>query len=365
MKRIPIFLLVVLLTFFLSACQRVPVESMPSYTPDNIVSDIPDSPAPSHKGLIGVKMSTNAIERWVKDGEDIKQKLETKGYAVELMYDENDIDYQMAQLIAKDCKVLVIASPQYSPDIFEPLKKAGITIISYYFIDDYMNVDYYINFDYYRVGALQAEYIVDALGLKEGKGPFNIELFTGCRYDANIAMYHKDAMKTLRPYIENGQLVVKSGQVDINEIAVDDYKAEIAKDRMDSILAMYYTNDKLDAVLCPFDPLALGVIDSLTEAGYTEFPIITGFDCHIPNVMAMKAGKQSMSVFWDTRILTAKIVEMVDTIMAGGEVPVNYTYEIGGKQIPTFLCEPCVVTVDNIKEILIDGGYYTESDLQE
>ena len=50
---------------------------MPSYTPDNIVSDIPDSPAPSHKGLIGVKMSINAIERWVKDG-DIKQKLETR-----------------------------------------------------------------------------------------------------------------------------------------------------------------------------------------------------------------------------------------------------------------------------------------------
>ena len=64
---------------------------------------------------------------------------------------------------------------------------------------------------------------------------------------------------------------------------------------------------------------------TLEDAGYTEFPIITGMDCDKLNVIAMKAGKQSMSVFQDTRILAAEVVEMVDAIMKDSEVPLTST----------------------------------------
>ena len=41
------------------------------------------------------------------------------------------------------------------------------------------HVDYYATFDNFKVGVLQGTYIEEALGLKDGKGPYNIELFAG------------------------------------------------------------------------------------------------------------------------------------------------------------------------------------------
>ena len=57
---------------------------------------------------------------------------------------------------------------------------------------------------------------------------------------------------------------------------------------------------------------------------------------------------------------------MVDAIMGGekAETNDNESYDNGTGVIPSYLCEPTVVTVDNYKEMLIDSGYYTEKDLQ-
>ena len=97
-------------------------------------------------------------------------------------------------------------------------------------------------------------------------------------------------------------------------------------------------------------------------------------DCDKPNVIAIKNGKQSMSVFPDTRILAAEVIQIVDAVMTDGEIQHTGTElqsngiafsmtDNGIKQVPSFLCDPYVVTVDNIQEILIDGGTYTEADL--
>ena len=50
----------------------------------------------------------------------------------------------------------------------------------------------------------------------------------------------------------------------------------------------------------------------------------------------------------------------------GEEPEVNDTesYDNGTGIIPTYLCDPVVVTVDNYKEMLIDSGYYTEDQIQ-
>ena len=97
-----------------------------------------------------------------------------------------------------------------------------------------------------------------------------------------------------------------------------------------------------------------------------EWPIITGQDCDIANVKNLIAGKQSMSVFKDTRELANQAVKMVDAIMQGKEAEVNDTksYDNGTGVIPTFLCDPIVTTMDNYKELLIDSGYYSEDDLK-
>ena len=114
------------------------------------------------------------------------------------------------------------------------------------------------------------------------------------------------------------------------------------------------------------DSTAMGVTNSL-EANYTgAWPIITGQDCDIANVKNMIAGKQSMSIFKDTRTLASKVVEMVDAIMLGKEAPVNdtKTYDNGTGIIPSYLCEPVFADINNYKQLLIDSKYYTEDQLK-
>ena len=44
--------------------------------------------------------------------------------------------------------------------------------------------------------------------------PFNIELFAGSPDDNNATFFFNGAMAVLKPYIDTGTLVVKSGQTD-------------------------------------------------------------------------------------------------------------------------------------------------------
>ena len=125
---------------------------------------------------------------------------------------------------------------------------------------------------------------------------------------------------------------------------------------------------RLDAILSSNDSVANGITNALVASGYNadNFPILTGQDCDKPSAKNMKRGLQTMSVFKDTRVLADKVVEMVNAICDKKEVPVNdtETYDNGTGVIPSYLCEPVAVTIDNYKEILIDSGYYTEDQIQ-
>lgn len=325
------------------------------------------------KGLIGVAMPTQDLQRWNQDGENMKAELEAKGYEVDLQYAGNDVATQVSQvenMIANGDQLLVIASIEGDSlgTVLAQAKEANIPVISYDRL--IMNTDaisYYATFDNYLVGKTQGQFLVDALDLDNQDGPFNIEFVTGDPGDNNVNFFFGGAMDVLQPYIDAGKLVCPSGQMTKDEVATANWATETAQSRFENILSSYYADGtNLDAVLASNDSTALGVENALA-ANYTgEYPIITGQDCDIANMPNIINGKQAMSVFKDTRTLASKVVEMVDAIMQGGEAPVNdtETYDNGTGVIPSYLCEPVAVTVDNYKEMLVDSGYYTEDQLQ-
>lgn len=324
-------------------------------------------------GLIGVAMPTKDLQRWNQDGANMKEQLEAAGYTVDLEYASNDISTQVSQvenMISNGCELLVIASID-GESLGTPLqqaKDAGIPVIAYDRL--LMNSDavsYYATFDNYMVGTKQGEYIVEALDLENAAGPFNMEIFTGDPGDNNARYFYGGAMDILQPYIDSGKLVVKSGSIDFADVATANWSTETAQGRMEAIISSYYADGTpIDVVLCSNDSTALGVENAL-ENNYTgEWPVITGQDCDMANVKNMIAGKQSMSIFKDTRTLATQVVKMVDAVMKGEEAPVNdtETYDNGALVVPSYLCEPVFADKDNYKELLIDSGYYKESDLQ-
>ncbi len=329
------------------------------------------------KTLIGVAMPTQAAQRWNQDGDNIKKQLEEKGYQVELQYANDDVNTQVQQLenmITRGVEVLVIASIDGSAltDVLNKANEQDIKVIAYdRLIRESEHVSYYATFDNYKVGQMQGQYLVDELGLAEGKGPFNIELFAGSPDDNNAGFFFNGAMDALAPYFDSGMVNVPSGQTEFSQVTHQNWRSDLAQSRMDDIIAKNYSEGQsLDAVYSSADILTQGVIPALTSAGYNTsskpYPIITGQDADSASVKAILSGQQSMTIFKDTRTLAEVTVGMVEAIINETEVEVNdtTTYDNGKIVVPSFLCSPVLVTIDNYEAELIDTGYYKAEDLQ-
>lgn len=327
--------------------------------------------AGTHK--IGVSMPTKDLQRWTQDGENMEQILRKSGFIVDIQYANNETALQCEQIddmISSGCDVLVIASIDGTKltESLQAAKEAGIVVIAYdRLIMGSDAVSYYASFDNQMVGKLQGEYIEKALDLKNAKGPFHIELFTGSPDDNNCNFFFGGAMEVLQPYIDEGKLVVPSGQTSQEECSTKEWSSDIATARMNQILKNHYNKgQKLDAVLSSNDSVANGIIKALSANYKGDNPVLTGQDCDVSAVKAILNGKQSMSIFKDTRVLAEKVAEMVTAVINEEEVPVNDTssYDNGTGIIPSFLCEPVFADADNYKEVLIDSGYYTKDQIK-
>ena len=328
------------------------------------------------KPSIGIAMPTKASARWIDDGNNMVKVLKERGYGIELQYAEDDIPNHLSQienLVAKRVKALVIAAIDGTTlsDVLKQAKAAGIVVIAYdRLIRDSANVDYYATFDNFQVGVLQAQSIEQALGLKEGKGPFNIELFGGSPDDNNAYFFYNGAMSVLQPYIDSGKLVVASKQTGMDKVSTLRWDGATAQARMDNLLSAFYGKKRLDAVLSPYDGLSIGIISSLRGVGYgssdQKMPIVSGQDAEVPSIKAMLRGEQYSTIFKDTRDLARVTVDMVDAVLSGKEVPVNdtKTYNNGVKVVPSYLLKPVVVDKSNWEKTLVESGYYKRSQIQ-
>jgi putative multiple sugar transport system substrate-binding protein len=328
------------------------------------------------KPTVGIAMPTKSSARWIDDGNNIVKVLKERGYGTDLQYAEDDIPNQLSQvenMVTKGAKVLVIAAIDGTTlsDVLKQAKANGITVIAYdRLIRGTPNVDYYATFDNFQVGVLQAQSIEQGLGLKDGKGPFNIELFGGSPDDNNAYFFYDGAMSVLKPYIDRGKLVIASGQIGMDKVATLRWDGATAQSRMDNLLSAFYGKKRVDAVLSPYDGISIGIISSLKGVGYGSpdqpMPIISGQDAEVPSIKAMLRGEQYSTIFKDTRDLARVTVDMVDAVLSGKLVPVNdtKTYNNGVKILPSYLLKPMVVYKSNWEKALIDSGYYKKSQFE-
>ncbi|MCR4830744.1 MAG: sugar-binding protein [Pseudobutyrivibrio sp.] len=332
-----------------------------------------DSTAAAGGTKVGVAMPTKDLQRWNQDGANMQKELEAAGYEVDLQYASNDVQTQVSQvenMINSGCNVLVVAAIEGSSlgEAMDMAAEKNIPVIAYdRLIMNSDAVSYYATFDNYKVGQVQGQYIIDQLDLDNTDKTFTMEVTAGDPGDNNAGFFYDGAMDLLKPYIEKGTIEVKSGQTEFADVATAQWATETAQSRMENILSTYYADGtNLDICLCSNDSTALGVENALAANYKGDYPIVTGQDCDIENTKNMIAGKQSMSVFKDTRTLASQVVKMVGQILKGETVDVNdeKTYDNGKGVVPSYLCEPVFADKDNYKELLIDSGYYTEDQLK-
>jgi putative multiple sugar transport system substrate-binding protein len=341
------------------------------------------SQAPSDL-TIGVSMPTQTSERWIADGNSVKEKLEAKGYKVDLQYANDDIptqSQQVDQMITQGADALIIAAID-GTSLSGQLQAAAdkkIPVISYdRLIRDSPNVDFYVSFDNYKVGVAQATALLVGLGVqnKDGSkgsktGPFNVELFAGSLDDNNTRFFFNGAMDTLKPFVDNGTLVVKSKQTNVEQVAILRWQQETAQKRMEDLLTSSYNDgSKVDGVLSPYDGLSRGIITALQNAGYgtaaKPMAVVTGQDAEIASVKLINDGVQNSTVFKDTRLLAEQAVIAAEAFLQKKTPEANDTksYNNGVKVVPSYLLPIETVYKDDIQKVLIDSGYYTADEVK-
>ena len=308
--------------------------------------------------VIGVALPSKTSENWVLAGGLFEDGLKEAGYKGDVQYagasttvkDQQD---QISAMVTNGAKVIIIGAAdggQLATQV-QSARDAGAIVIAYdRLILNTEAVDYYVAYDNFNVGELQGQALLDGLASR-GEAPYNIELFSGSSDDANSAVFFGGAMSVLQPKIDDGTLVVASGQTDIKQTATAGWKAENAQSRMDGLLTSTYGDKTLDGVLSPNDTLGRAIITSVKGAG-KDIPIVTGQDSEVESVKSIMAGEQYSTINKDTRVLVDKAIEMVNVLQKGDTPEVNDTesYDNGKIVVPAYLLPPVIVTKANAAE---------------
>ena len=336
--------------------------------------------------FIGMAMPETHVERWVKDGENLKAEAEKRGYRAETQWgnaDQLQQNQQIQSFLTQGAKLLIIgAVNDGARSAVAEAARDNVPVIAYdRIIQNSSDYDYYITFNNFKVGVLQAQSIEQALNLSQATSaaPKVITLFAGSPTDGNAFFFFDGAMSILNPYIENGALVVvgpyprtSSDTANFQRIATENWRADLAKTRMENLLSAEASNVQLDAVLVPNDTLARAVIEALkADAKYrNKLPIVSGQDAEFSSALAILNGEQFSTVFKDTSKLAEAAIIMGDQILNG--LPINIPGAVlaegdlreigntGSKYVNTYLLDPILVTRDNLN-IVVDAGFYEPS----
>ncbi len=359
MKKISLLIIVMLFTAMLAACNG----------------------SGSGGVNVGIVLPTKDEPRWVQDEQRFKDALADSKYTTEILFSQGSSAKEkenVETLISKGIDVLIIC-PQdgdAAASAVEAAKKEGITVISYdRLITNTDAVDYYVTFDSVAVGAAQGQYLIDnAQG-----SDVPLYLYAGAASDNNAFLFFEGAWSVLQPKIADGTFKIANS----SEAETLKDTAELTRDQMSKILGQVTTNwDANDAknkaqthltavgadmkgdvaVLAPNDGTARAIADVFASDGDISSYAVTGQDAEKASIQYVIDAKQSMTVFKDVRTLVKDSMGMAVTILDGNTPETTGSYNNGSVDVKAIQTDVIVVNQENVKQELIDSGYYEASE---
>ncbi|WP_405027646.1 sugar ABC transporter substrate-binding protein [Lentibacillus songyuanensis] len=330
---------------------------------------------------VGIVLPTKDEPRWVQDEQRFKDALSDSEYSTEILFSQGSSAKEKENVetfINKGIDVLIIAPHDAAAAgaAVEEAKKEDITVISYdRLITDTDAVDYYVTFDSVAVGEAQGNFLIDRA---EGKN-IPLYLYAGASSDNNAFLFFEGAWKALQPKIADGTFVIANS----SEAADLQDKAELSHDELGKILGQVTTNwdpneaknkaqthlTAVDqdmkgdvAVLAPNDGTSRSIADVFAKDPEVTDYVITGQDAEKASIQYVIDGKQSMTVFKDVRKLVEDAMGMAVDVLDGKTPETTGTYDNGSIDVKAKQTDVIVVDQENVKNELIDSGYYEESE---
>ncbi|MDD7023407.1 MAG: sugar ABC transporter substrate-binding protein [Oscillospiraceae bacterium] len=345
---------------------------------ESVASEAPAAEKKDGEVQVGIVLPTKDEPRWLQDQAQFENILGEAGFTNQVLFSQGSSATEKTNvetLISQGIDVLIICAQDgaAAAAAVEEAKDAGVTVIAYdRLITGTEAVDYYVTFNSFAVGQAQEQYLID--NAPEGTN-VPLYLYAGAATDNNAFIFFEGAWSVLQPKIADGTFKIENsseaeGLKDKAELTRDeiasiigqvttDWDFNTAKSKAEANLTAVGVDAKGDVlVLAPNDGTSRSIADVFAADKDVTSYVITGQDSEKASVQYIIDGKQSMTVFKDTRTLAADSVAMAMSILKGETPVTDTTYNNEKIDVPAKETSIVVVTKDNVKEALIDSGYY-------
>ncbi|WP_436848571.1 sugar ABC transporter substrate-binding protein [Streptomyces asoensis] len=259
---------------------------------------------------------------------------------------------QVSSMVTKGVKVIVI-SAQDSAAIKSSIQSAvdkGVKVVAYDRLAQ-GPVSAYVSFDNVKVGELQGQALLDALGSK-ATTKSKVVMINGDDADPNAGQFKEGAHKAL------------DGKVDIAYEQSGLWKDTVAAQKMSAAITQLGAKN-IAGVYSANDGMAGGIANTLKGAKISGIPL-TGQDAELAGIQRIVAGTQSSTVYKAFKPEAEAAAQLAVDLLEGKDIKALATQTLtsgSGDKVPSQLLTPVSVTKANIKDTVVKDGLYTVADI--
>jgi D-xylose transport system substrate-binding protein len=259
---------------------------------------------------------------------------------------------QMSSMVTKGVKVIVV-SAQDSAAIKSSIQSAvdkGVKVVAYDRLAQ-GPVSAYVSFDNVKVGELQGQALLDALGAKATPSA-NVVMINGDDADPNAGQFKEGAHNAL-----DGKVKIAYEQSGLwkDTVAAQKMSAAITQLGAKNIAGVYAANDGM----------AGGIANTLKGAKISGIPL-TGQDAELAGIQRIVAGTQSSTVYKAFKPEADAAAQLAVNLLEGKDIKSLATTTLtsgSGDKVPSQLLTPVSVTKANIKDTVIADKLYTVEEI--
>jgi D-xylose transport system substrate-binding protein len=259
---------------------------------------------------------------------------------------------QVSSMITKGVKVIAISAVD-SAAIKSSIQAAvdkGIKVVAYDRLAQ-GPVSAYVSFDNEKVGELQGQSLLDAMGSK-ATPKSKVVMINGLASDPNAGLFKQGAHKIL------------DGKVDIAYEQAGDWDDKVAAQKMSAAITQLGAKN-IAGVYSANDAMAGGIATVLKGAGISNVPL-TGQDAELTSIQRILAGTQSSTIYKAYKPEAEAAAQLSVNLLEGKSIDslATTTQTSGsGDKVPSQLLTPVTLTKDNIKDTVIKDKLYTVADI--
>lgn len=255
---------------------------------------------------------------------------------------------QFDALITQGVKVIILDAVDYkaTKSWVDQAAKKGVKVVAYDRLAE-GDISAYVSYDNEKIGQLQGQAIVDALGDKAKDS--NVVMINGSPTDPNAAFFKKGAHSVLDKKVKKV----------VYEQDIPDWSPDEANKKMAAAITSQ-GKDGFQAVYAANDGMTGGAITALHKAGIKDLPI-GGQDSELAGLQRILKGDQTFTIYKAIPPQAETTASVAVALLEGKSIDklVPETVDSGSKKgIPTKLYGATVVNADNIKDTVVKDKVY-------